>query len=161
MKIFVFSDSHGYVLQMLDVIKKHKSECDYIIHLGDHCTDTRYIDTVSGITPMVAVIGNNDHYMARNEYPEERIIELKGKRLFLTHGHRQGVKSGYDVLASLAINKQCDIALFGHTHTAFCGMVLGVHLMNPGSIGYPSIRGYTYGVITIENDILDFEIREV
>jgi putative phosphoesterase len=161
MKILVFSDSHGNTLQMTEAIYRHKNECDYILHLGDHCTDIRYIDRIAGVTPVLAVVGNNDHYMARNEYPEEKIIDIGGKKFYLAHGHKHCVKQGYDVICAVARSKGCEIALFGHTHIPYYSKISGIHLMNPGSVGYPSSKGYTYGLINIKNDDISFEIKEV
>ena len=161
MKILVFSDSHGNSIQMTKAITEHKDDTDYIIHLGDHCTDIRYIQSISGVTPVLAVVGNNDHYMAKNEYSEEKIIEIGGIDFYLTHGHKQGVKQGTEVLLALAKNKDCKIALFGHTHIPCCCIKDGIYLLNPGSIGYPSSKGYTYGIITIKNNNINMEIREV
>jgi len=161
MKILVFSDSHGNSLQMIKALSQHKNEIDYIIHLGDYCTDIRYIENISGITPVLAVVGNNDHYMAKNEYPEEKIIEIGGVNFLLAHGHKQAVKQGTNVLAALAKSKNCTAALFGHTHIPYCGKENDIYLLNPGSIGYPSAKGYTYGIITIENNNITMEIREV
>lgn len=161
MKILVFSDSHGNSQQMIKALSQHINETDYIIHLGDHCTDVRYIENISGITPVLAVVGNNDHYMAKNEYPEEKIIEISGINFFLTHGHKQAVKHGTNVLIALAKGKKCNVALFGHTHIPYCGKENDLYILNPGSIGYPSAKGYTYGIITIENNNINMEICEV
>jgi putative phosphoesterase len=161
MKILVFSDSHGNSQQMIKALSQHINETDYIIHLGDHCTDVRYIENISGITPVLAVVGNNDHNMAKNEYPEEKIIEIGGINFLLTHGHKQGVKQGINVLIALAKGKKCNVALFGHTHIPYCGKENDLYILNPGSIGYPSAKGYTYGIITIENNNINMEICEV
>ena len=72
MKIIVFSDSHGDSFKMLEALTREKDCLGYILHLGDHCTDIRYIERAAGIIPAVAVVGNNDHYMAQLEYAEEK-----------------------------------------------------------------------------------------
>ena len=161
MKIFVFSDSHNNTLLMCDILKREKGNYDHIIHLGDHCTDIRYIETITGITPMIAVIGNCDSYYAKYEYSEEKIVELYGKRFFICHGHKYTVKQTYDLLVQRATKEDCDIALFGHTHNAVIEKIENLYLFNPGTIGVPTTNGNTYGIITIENGTLDFEIKRV
>ncbi len=161
MKIFVFSDSHGNTLLMNDVLTKEKGNYDHIIHLGDHCTDTRYIESIIGITPIITVIGNRDSYFAKHEYAEEKVVELYGKRFFICHGHTYNVKQTYDVLVQKASIEKCDIALFGHTHTAVIEKRGNIRLFNPGTVGAPTVNGNTYGVITIENDDAEFEIINI
>ncbi|MBE6570731.1 MAG: metallophosphoesterase [Ruminococcaceae bacterium] len=161
MKLLVFSDSHGNTLNMIDVLKKQEGSYNHIIHLGDHCTDTRYLDPIIGITPLISVMGNCDSYYARHEYPEEKIVNLYGKQFFICHGHKYSVKQTYDVLAQKAVAEKCDVVLFGHTHTAVLEKRGSVYLFNPGTIGAPSVNGNTYGVIDIENDEVKFEILKV
>lgn len=161
MKIIVFSDSHGDSFKMLEALSREKDGLGYILHLGDHCTDIRYIERAAGIIPAVAVVGNNDHYMAQLEYAEEKILEIYGKRIFMAHGHKHCVKQGFNVLNAVAKSNKCDIALFGHTHTAFYEKINGIHMLNPGSIGCPSVRGNTYALINITEDNITFEIKEV
>ena len=159
MKIFVFSDSHGNTLLMKDVLSREKGNYDHVIHLGDCCTDTRYIEPVIGITPMIAVMGNCDSYYAKHEYSDEKIIELYGKKFLICHGHKYSVKQTFDIITQRAKNESCDIALFGHTHSAIFEKRDDVFLFNPGTIGASCAGGNTYGVITIENDECNFEIK--
>lgn len=65
--------------------------------------------------------------------PEECIVDFGNNRLFLTHGHRQGVKQGTGWLESTAAVKGCTGALFGHTHVPLCEWRDGIFLLNPGS----------------------------
>ena len=160
MKIFVFSDSHGYTLNMTEVLNKNKGSYDHIIHLGDHCTDTRYLDPIIGITPLIAVIGNCDSYYAKHEYAEEKIIDMYGKRFLICHGHKYSVKQNLDLITKKAENEACDIVIFGHTHSACVERYGNIWLFNPGTIGAPSVNGCTYGIITIEDDV-KFEIVKI
>lgn len=161
MKIFVFSDSHGNTLLMNNILIKEKGNYDHIIHLGDHCTDTRYIEPIIGITPMIAVTGNCDSYYARHEYAEEKTVELYGQHFFICHGHKYNVKQTYDTLTHKALSENCNIALFGHTHTATLEKRGSVYLFNPGTVGAPRASGNTYGVITIKNNDIKFEIINI
>ena len=39
MKILVFSDTHGDVSLMKDVVSRNRYDTDLVIHLGDHLKD--------------------------------------------------------------------------------------------------------------------------
>ena len=83
MKIAVISDSH-YDSDSVKAVKKHLNNVDIIIHCGDGSPD---IDILAKDFPgeIYAVRGNCD---INNLYPIERIIEIMGRRIFITHGHQ-------------------------------------------------------------------------
>lgn len=62
-----------------------------------------------------------------------KVMELEGKRILMTHGHRYGVKSGYLRAVYAAKEQQADILLFGHTHRAECFQEEGLWVLNPGA----------------------------
>ena len=161
MKIFVFSDSHGNTQPMLNVLQQKRDECDFIIHLGDHCTDINCIGSIVGITPVIAVSGNNDFFSDLHEFPYDTTVEIAGKRLFICHGHKLAVKRNLSLLITAAKNKNCSIALFGHTHIPYVKTSDNISLFNPGSIGVFSGKKLSYGTITINNNNVKFEINEV
>ena len=47
---------------------------------------------------------------------DEKIIEVCGKKIFITHGHFYGVKEGMQRLLYRGLELKVDIALYGHTH---------------------------------------------
>ena len=56
--------------------------------------------------------------------------------LYMTHGHRHGVKSGTECLLAAAREKGAQAVLFGHTHRAVCRKEEdGLWVINPGSCG--------------------------
>ncbi len=148
MKAIVFSDSHNSVWLMNDLVDKFRSKIDCIIHLGD-CTEDTSDFEIKGIK-LFQVRGNNDY---DSMYPSERTITIAGKRIYMTHGHRQRVYYGTDTLYYTAAQEQADIALFGHTHMPYLENEGGIIIMNPGSISLP--RGgneRSFAFITIENN---------
>ncbi len=148
-------------MDMLDVIKANKDDIGYVIHLGDHCYDSKCINYVLQVTPLVAVCGNCD-YFCGDDYTEEKVFELYGKKFLICHGHQYGVKSSYDTLYYAAKKNTADIVLFGHTHTAVVETKDNITIMNPGSIGNPKgLSKPSYGVIEIDNDNVEFKIIEV
>ncbi len=78
-----------------------------------------------------AVRGNCDF---DGKYPEERIIEIQGKKIFICHGHKYGVKYGYNSIYYRGKEVGADIVLFGHSHLPIIEEYDGLILMNPGSV---------------------------
>ena len=159
MKLLIFSDSHGNDELLANAIGDN-SNADGYIFLGDGERDFEYALSAYGIYPfgdkikeVYQVRGNCD--MFSNE-PESVIAELFGHRIFTTHGSAQDVKRGIERLALEASRKECDIALFGHTHERFYGESQGVILFNPGSV-----KNGSYGVLTIENDKPVFDWKHI
>ncbi len=152
MKILVFSDSHGYYNRILPIINQ-QPDTDMVIHCGDILNDALSISKL--INPKIRfcyVVGNNDY---APETQKELSLEEEGKRIFITHGHLFGVKSGLDSLRQ-KIEEGYDLVIYGHTHTANTEYYLGGTIINPGAMCYSSKS--SYAVITIDNGIIKTEI---
>ena len=112
MKILVFSDSHGSVLDMMQLIELEMPEA--VIHLGDHYEDACDLRRSYPDIPVYAVRGNNDF---EPDAPLFLIIAPAGVRMYLTHGHRDHVSwSSAGQVAQRAAAHDCVLALYGHTH---------------------------------------------
>jgi len=144
-KILVLSDSHGRCEYMHQAIKTEKPDC--VIHLGDHAGDAERLFEQYPYLPVLSVRGNCD-YMDHTT-PECRECMFDGVRVLMVHGHTYGVKNGLLRLYMAAKEKAVHVALFGHTHCAFCENKDGIWLMNPGTCGAFSCK--TYGVVEITN----------
>ena len=145
MKILVFSDSHRALGTMYDAIERLRP--DAVLHLGDHLEDAESMESVFSGVDFYHVPGNCD-YTA--QIPANLEIEVDGVRIFLTHGHLFGVKSGTQRLLLEAQRRGVTLALFGHTHQAFCEEIDGVTLFNPGCCGRFTSRP-SYGVIETDH----------
>lgn len=154
MRILVFSDSHKNISACISVVENIIG-VDMIIHAGDHASDAAWIQKCFPDIPVKYVSGNCDPAIA----PLEMIIEAENKRIYLTHGHLHSVKSqeDYHSLITAAKDKNCDCAVFGHTHKSECFASDGLTVLNPGSIKSSG----TYGVIEIENGILKAAVCNV
>lgn len=139
MKILVLSDSHRALGAMYDAAALEQP--DVIMHLGDHVRDAEELSYAFDTTDFYMVRGNCDF---GTQTPETIFTELAGARLFLTHGHLFGVKHGLEALKHEAKRLGAQIALFGHTHRAFCEEESGVWYLNPGAAGSGS-----YGVLLL------------
>ena len=80
------------------------------------------------------------------------MITVLGKKIFYTHGHTLSVKYGIGNLLKTAKDNGCDIALYGHTHTANIVYEDGVYIVNPGSCSQPRDSRASYAVIDIEKN---------
>lgn len=143
MKILVLSDSHGAVCSMQDIYRFEN--CNAVIFLGDTVRDAEQLALITGGVPVYRVKGNCDMFMC--DAPDEQLLILGGKRIFITHGHKYGVKSGLMRLCLAGREKNADIVLFGHTHSQFIddGDML---ILNPGSVS-----GGKYAVVEITDKV--------
>ena len=145
MKLLVFSDSHHSIGNMYDAVELERP--DQVFHLGDYVTDAEDLANAFGGLDMTYVPGNCDGFSAA---APSLLREVCGTRIFLTHGHLFGVKSGTQRLLLEAQRRGVPLALFGHTHQAFCEEIGGVTLFNPGCCGRFTSRP-SYGVIETDH----------
>lgn len=145
MLVAVVSDSHGN-RNSIEKLKKRISKAEVLIFLGDGESDL--LEICSEFKGEVyAVKGNCD---MSNKYPEERLIKILDKKIFICHGHRYGVKYGYNSIFYRGKELGADIVLFGHSHLPIIEEEDGILLMNPGSISHGMSRpNKTLGYIDI------------
>ncbi len=154
MYALIFSDSHGKTYNMQEVIDRQTGAPNAVFFLGDGLHD---LDTLeSGRAELYCVRGNCDVFAPFED--EEQTVVFDGLRIFMTHGHRYMVKSGFAVAAEKALKKGADILLFGHTHQPICILVRAgekvgdtvakkdLWIFNPGSVR----EGY-FGTLTVKN----------
>lgn len=146
-RLLILSDSHGRTSLCDRAVEAFKP--DMIIHLGDIERDAEYIEDVYPDIPLVAVRGNNDALCARDT---ERVLEVCRLRIFITHGHLYSVHDGGRRLAERAKEKDCTLALFGHTHSPADNVFDGVRVFNPGSISLPRSGSPSAGVLEIDEN---------
>lgn len=162
MKIVVFSDSHGRS-DLVEKAMSYHADADAVFHLGDGYRDLEYVKLPD--VPVYSVKGNGEDWFSfsQDDTPAELEITLENVKMLLMHGHRYGVKSGFDRAARRAAEKSADILLFGHTHGAVETYIkedeeIGgvrtekpLYVFNPGSIGSPKFGEPSYGIITIKD----------
>lgn len=152
MKLLVFSDSHGRYNKILDAINDHRAICDAIIFLGDGISDISAVKAQFPELTYFFVKGNCDVFR-QDQVSSEATLVLEDRRVFITHGHKYGVKGGIGNLLAKAVENEADLVLFGHTHRPFESVyeinARRIRLFNPGSIADGS-----YGVIDISNNAI-------
>lgn len=151
MKILVVSDTHGKNKKIIEKIEQI-GKPDLIFHLGDYVGDGLILSERLGISSII-VLGNGDH--PSSGFKEEELIEIKGKKIFLTHGHRLGVNYNFNKILYRSKELGADITLFGHTHVPIVENIDGFIIMNPGSPSFPrgNFSKNTFGIIEIDKKI--------
>lgn len=141
-KIVVFSDSHGTVSYMSEIVAREKP--DLVFHLGDVVPDAQRLGMIYPELRIESVMGNCDRVGLA---PVEKTVAVEGCTFFLCHGHTYYVKNGYHYLIQRGRELHASVALCGHTHRVCYHSVGALQLLNPGSVG----RGLetTYGVLTV------------
>lgn len=142
-KLLIFSDSHGAVGGMLDLVEQEKP--DEIIHLGDLIRDAQTVSAAFPEIPVTMVPGNCDGWTTRKDC---LLLERAGVKLLLGHGHQWQVKVTSALALAEARAKGAGVLLYGHTHRAVCRQEGSVLLLNPGTVGGRGAPA-SYGVLEI------------
>jgi putative phosphoesterase len=158
LRIGLISDTHGIVepaFRALDLM----GSLDLLVHAGDHYHDASAIAARVDF-PVHAVVGNCD---SRLEGPEEKILELDGMRIYITHGHKYNVKISLLRLYHRAVEVRAAVAVYGHTHVSgYCHTPYegcpdsgGLLLINPGSVSKPRNGDkYSFGLLEITDGLI-------
>ena len=134
MRVVVFSDTHGNYPLAIRALEKIGVFAQ-IVHLGDEIEDARIIEELTG-QPLLKVPGNCD--MGCKD-PSELLMEIAGRKIFMTHGDGYQVKSGLSTLWKKAAIEGAEVALYGHTHVAAVTMIEGILFINPGTLSTRSV----------------------
>jgi len=151
MKYLVISDTHGFLNNAINIIEKLKP--DFVLHLGDMLADCEDLEAIFPRQKFIFVKGNNDYWARNSLFPDERVFVIENKNFFVCHGHKYHVKSGTELLRKKAKEINADIVLYGHTHVKKLEYDGDTIIMNPGSVK-------SYGLITIDNDKINAEIKD-
>ena len=165
-RVGLLSDTHFSTAntRILDHVIEYFREklVDYIIHLGDFTTSQVYsrLKKTFGSENIFCVLGNMDEWDSglSKTLPETRILEILGKKIFLTHG--SGAPTG--IIARLKQTydlSHYDLVLFGHTHQAINieAKAGSPQFINPGTAnkrGSFAILTFTKADPTIQVDFI-------
>lgn len=130
MRILVMSDTHGDSAALRRALLA-QPEAELAIHLGDGQEDLDQVRFSFRDKTFLQVRGNCDW---GSSLPTAGEYEAEGVKIFYTHGHTYGVKSGDDTILSAARERKADILLFGHTHQPREDYQDGLYIMNPGRL---------------------------
>ena len=152
MKIGVISDTHlsKPTSQLAELPYTVFADVTMILHAGD-LTELEVLGAFSD-KEVVAVSGNMDSMDVRNQLPSERVLEIGGFRIGLTHGwgHPFGVpKKIADTFGDV------DVIVYGHSHRPDNQIRNGILFFNPGAFsgGFPLTRKRSVGILTLEEQV--------
>ncbi len=130
MRLLLFSDSHGSVHHLLAMMSRAQREgpVDAILFAGDGIGDLAFLQAGC---PVHAVRGNCD---LGSSMEKELLLNFGSQQVYLTHGHLHRVKHGLSLLASDALERGAQVAVFGHSHQQGTAIKNGVLCVNPGAL---------------------------
>ena len=142
MRILVLSDSPGDESAIKRAVMA-QPKAEVVIHLGDGEAECQRARRSFPEKMFLQVRGNCDW---ASDLPAAGTMELEGVKIFYTHGHAYGVKSGLYNAVCAAREQGARVLLYGHTHKAYMDYEDGLYILNPGALsGY----GASYGTIDI------------
>jgi putative phosphoesterase len=145
-RLGVVGDIHGNVAALREALDQ-MGPIDQLLFTGDGNRDLK-ARAVGVSVPVVGVAGNCDFCTL---YPNEQLLNLANRLIFLTHGHQYGVKQGLTRLALAGQAAAADLVVFGHTHLPLDDIWKNIHLFNPGSLSRErSLGGLGYGIIELD-----------
>lgn len=158
MKIGVISDTHlsKPTSELAELTHTVFADVNMILHAGD-LTELEVLEAFSD-KEVVAVTGNMDSMDVRNQLPSERVLEVGGFRIGLTHGwgHPFGVpKKIADTFGDV------DVIVYGHSHRPDNQIRNGILFFNPGAFsgGFPLTRKRSVGILTLDEQVSGEIIR--
>ena len=159
MRVLVVSDTHGK-LEHLKTAMMRLGPVDLLLHLGDIEGQEHEIEKLADC-PTEMIAGNNDYFSMLDK---EKEFMLRGKRIWMTHGHRYLVGQTSAHIREEAASRGIDVALYGHTHKP--RLIYDPHatVACPGSLSYPRQNGRVTTCLLINIDDageFHFEICEI
>lgn len=137
-RYLICSDIHGRK-DLFDRITDVEKNLSAVIIAGDLELDISELSDIimrksSNPCSIYAVAGNCDAYRSSKVKLREVLTFDIGDehRAFLTHGHRYGARA--DLMSYAALENNCNIVIFGHTHSACEEEQFGMLFLNPGAL---------------------------
>ncbi|AXI00005.1 metallophosphoesterase [Sporosarcina sp. PTS2304] len=154
MKIVITGDTH-IPGRGTSLPKRLIEECriaDLILHTGDW-KSTKAVQLLSSYAEVKGVVGNVDDEELHTQFPLQQIIEVKGKRIGIVHGHgtqKTTEKRAIEAFEGMSV----DIIVFGHSHIPIVRYMNKTLLINPGSPTHKrKLPYYSFVVLSIDQDI--------
>lgn len=104
-------------------------EADLILHAGDF-TASFVLEELERYAPVEAVYGNMDEPVLRERLPAQRVVEVGGTRIGMTHVGGPAAGRAERLAARFP---ECDAVVYGHSHIPEATWQGAVWILNPGS----------------------------
>lgn len=149
-KVLVVSDSHRKVKDIEKALANMGPHMDMMIHLGDSELPENIIRELTD-KPVEMVRGNCDY---SSSLPEAKVVDIKGHKIFITHGHKYACSAFTDLMKNAARENGAETVMYGHTHVPYMKQEDDIMVINPGSISVPrqSDGRKSYLVMTVEDN---------
>ena len=128
MRIGLISDTHG---KLRREVFPHFEGVDLILHAGD-VGGEEILTELETIAPVHAVVGNTDGFPLASRLAESLTLDLAGRRIVVTHGHRLGAPTPERLRQA---HPDAHIIVYGHTHVPLVERYGGSLIVNPGAAG--------------------------
>ena len=136
-------------------------DAEAVFFLGDGLLDIEPLFSKYKGVAWLSVCGNCEGGVIRPGISDFGSVTLFERKIIYTHGHRLGVKYGYETALEYARQNSADILLFGHTHRPLEKYSEGVYLFNPGSISGGYGERASFGVMNISHRGVLFSHGEI
>jgi hypothetical protein len=132
--LVVVSDTHGRESHRLEGrTLEAVREAELVCHCGDFMTEPVLDAFERETTEFAAVYGNNDPPAVRERLSDTRVVEHRGVRLALAHGHEHTETA----LSLFGRQSMADLVCVGHSHRPAYRRAGTVPVVNPGSHADP------------------------
>lgn len=154
-RILILSDTHmpKKSKQLPGVLLNEMDGCDLIIHAGDWQSIELY-EKLKKLAPVEGVYGNTDNVELRAILKEKILLEIKGFKIGVVHGHGKGKTTEKRSIEAF-INVGVDAIIFGHSHIPVKKLHNGIILFNPGSpTDKRRMPNYSFGILEVTDKLI-------
>ncbi|WP_255198372.1 metallophosphoesterase [Halorarius litoreus] len=132
--LVVVSDTHGTESPRLEGrTLEAVREAELVCHCGDFMTEPVLDAFEQEATEFAGVYGNNDPPAVRDRLADTRVVDHRGIRLALVHGHEHTETA----VSLFGRQSNADLVCVGHSHRPSFQMAGAVPVLNPGSHADP------------------------
>lgn len=134
MRVGIVSDTHmpWAAKKLPEPLREGLKGVDLILHAGDWTVPDIYVQ-LTEIAPVKGVTGNVDGIEIMNQFDSQIIVELKGYRIGVVHGHKGKARTTPERAAHAFLDSDVDLVIFGHSHIPYNDLEGDIRLFNPGS----------------------------
>lgn len=158
MKLAILSDTHiKNNAEDLEEFLSNIKDVDILIHAGDFSSKLA-LDILKLHKCFVGVYGNVDDTYVQQELRNKEILEIKGYRIGIVHGHGEKKTTVERAIDSFK-DDMVDIIVFGHSHQPLIQTRNKVLLLNPGSpTSKRKEKWYSYILLELREDGLEAKL---
>lgn len=150
MRVIVLSDTHipKRAKELPSELVQELKQADLIIHAGDWQT-IEVLDMLRPYGPIEGVYGNVDSEHIKQQFPDKKLLEIKGFKIGVVHGHGQKQTTEKRALAAFS-EESLDLLIFGHSHIPVKKQIGRMWVFNPGSpTDKRRQRFFSFGILEI------------